>query len=219
MTNKLIRTTIVALVFLFASHLSAQNEYRAEIGILGGASYYLGDVNTQLFANNQFAYGLIYRHKFDTRLAFSGMWKNTNIVGSNGLISFKNKLNAFDFCFEFNFFDYENKVYRPNSKKHSLYLFAGLGGMFYPYESTNSFSMSLPVGIGYKIMLGDRFNLNFIWSNRLLLSDKMEGLAVLNNPYALNGTNVFNNDVLTTISVGLTYNILKKGCKCVKMNY
>lgn len=219
MTNKLIRTTIVAAMILFAGHASAQDEYRSEIGILGGVSYYQGDANTQLFANNQLAYGLLYRHKLDTRLAISGSWNKTLIAGMNGSVPFSNDINAFDVCGEFNFFDYENKVYRPNSKKHTLYLFAGIGGTLYPYSGATTFSMSMPFGLGYKIMLGKRFNLNFIWSNRWSFSDKLEGVPALNDAYGLNGTNNFNNDLLSTMSIGLTYNIFKKGCKCVKTSY
>lgn len=219
MTNKLIRTTIAASMLLFASLLSAQDEYRSEIGVLGGVSYYLGDANTQLFANNQTAYGLLYRHKLDTRLAVSGTWNKTMIKGLNGNVPFTNSINAFDVCGEFNFFDYENKVYRPNSKKQTLYMFAGFGATLYPYSGTSTFTMSVPFGLGYKVMLGKKFNLNLIWSNRLSFEDKLEGIPALNDAYGLNGTNNLNNDLLSTISIGLTYNIFKKGCKCVKTNY
>lgn len=75
---------------------------------------------------------------------------------------------------------------------------------------------SYPVGLGYKFMLGERLNLNLSWSNRLLLTDKMEGKSALNNANGLNGSNIFNNDLLSTFSVGLTYNIWKKSCNCLQ---
>ncbi len=220
MTFKLIRITFAAVLVLFVGIVKAQNEYRSEIGVLGGGSFYLGDANNQLFANNKTSFGLIYRQKLDTRLAITGSWNKTNVVGTGAGESFDNPINAIDLYGEFNFFDYDDKIYKPNSKKHSLFLFAGIGGMIFPYESVkpNTFMFSYIGGLGYKIMLGERFHLNFIWSQRLLLTDKMEGKSQLNNAKGLNGTNIFNNDMLSTFSVGLTYNIGKKKCKCLQMN-
>jgi hypothetical protein len=220
MTFKLIRITFAAVLVLFVGIVKAQNEYRSEIGVLGGGSFYLGDANNQLFANNKTSFGLIYRQKLDTRLAITGSWNKTNVVGTGAGVSFDNPINAIDLYGEFNFFDYDDKIYKPNSKKHSLFLFAGIGGMIFPYESVkpNTFMFSYIGGLGYKIMLGERFHLNFIWSQRLLLTDKMEGKSQLNNAGDLNGTNIFNNDMLSTFSVGLTYNIGKKKCKCLQMN-
>ncbi len=220
MTFKLIRITFAAVLVLFVGIVKAQYEYRSEIGVLGGGSFYLGDANNQLFANNKTSFGLIYRQKLDTRLAITGSWNKTNVVGTGAGESFDNPINAIDLYGEFNFFDYDDKIYKPNSKKHSLFLFAGIGGMIFPYESVkpNTFMFSYIGGLGYKIMLGERFHLNFIWSQRLLLADKMEGKSQLNNAKGLNGTNIFNNDMLSTFSVGLTYNIGKKKCKCLQMN-
>lgn len=228
MTFKIIRITTVAFWLLFIGTTKAQNEYRSEIGVLGGGSFYLGDANNQLFVKNQSAFGLIYRQKIDTRLAITASWNNTNVVGTgldvtNGTeVSFDNPINAIDLCGEFNFFDYDDKIYKPNSKKHSLFLFAGIGGMIYPYTNLTgtktTFMFSYTAGLGYKFMLGERFHLNFIWSQRLLLTDKMEGQYQLNNRNELNGSNLFNNDMLSTFLVGITYNIWKKKCKCLQMN-
>jgi len=214
MTFKLIRITIAAVLMVFVGTIKAQNEYRSEIGIMGGGSFYLGDANNQLFANSQPAFGLIYRQKFDTRFAITGIWNKTNVVGTG----FDNTINAYDLLGEFNFFDYDDKIYKPNSKKSTLYIYAGIGGMLFPYNTKPTFMFSYPVGVGYKFMLGERFHLNISWTQRLLLTDKMEGISGLNNANGLNGTNIFNNDMLSVFSVGLTYNIWKKGCNCLHIN-
>lgn len=220
MTFKIIRITIAAVLVLFVGIIKAQDEYRSEIGVLGGGSFYLGDANNQLFANNQPSFGLIYRQKLDTRLSITGIWNKTNVVGTGAGVNFDNPINAIDLYGEFNFFDYDDKIYKPNSKKYSLFIFAGIGGMIFPYTNLSgtktTFMFSYPVGVGYKFMLGERFHLNFIWSQRLLLTDKMEGKFQLNNANSLNGTNIFNNDMLSTFSIGLTYNIWKKSCDCLQ---
>ncbi len=222
MIFKLIRITFAAVFVFTVFSAKAQNEYRSEIGILGGGAYYLGDANSRLFANNQKAFGLIYRQKIDTRIAISGTWQNTSVAGAGAGVTFDNPVNAFDLCAEFNFFDYDDKIYKPNSRKQTVFVYAGIGGMLFPYTNVsgtkNTFMFSYPVGLGYKVMLGERFHLNVIWAHRLLLTDKMEGQYQLNNANNLNGSNILNNDVLSTFSVGLTYNIWKKSCKCLQTN-
>jgi len=204
----------VCLCFVFNS-LKAQDEYRSEIGVMGGGSYYLGDANNQLFTNNQLDYGLLFRQKLNTRLAMVACWNSTNVSGS----TFTNKVDAFDLAGEFNFFDYDDKAYKPDSRKQTFFLQAGLGFMMYPYNNASSIMFSYNLGIGYKIMLGKRFNLNLVWSNKLLLTDQMEGTKSLNNPNGLNGSNLFNNDVLSTFTVGISYDIFKKPCKCLQYKY
>jgi len=219
MIFKIVRTTFSALFILISVVSNAQqNEYRSEIGVLGGGSFYLGDANNRLFANNQSAFGLIYRQKIDTRLAVSGNWTQTKVVGSVAGVDFTNPINAVDLYGEFNFLDYDNKIYKPNSRKHSLYMFFGLGSMFIPYTGATTFSLSFPMGLGYKVMLGEKFHLNLIWSNRLSFSDKIEGVEALNNNAGLNGSNILNKDLLSTFSIGITYNILKKECNCLQTN-
>jgi hypothetical protein len=97
-----------------------------------------------------------------------------------------------------------------------------VGGMLIPYtnsEGTNTeFHFSYPMGIGYKIMWGQRLNINFIWTHTLLLTDKMEGISALNNNSGLNGSNLFNNDWISNFKIAITLNIWKKQCDCLQYN-
>ena len=156
---------------------------------------------------------MIYRQKFNPRLAAHLSWNSTIVAGS-GLIDdvnipFNNRVNAFDLAGEFNFFSYERKEYLPFSKTFTPFVFAGVGGVL-----GDSVGVSIPFGVGFKMMLGDRLNLNIMWSNRLMFNDNLEGKADFNDHAGLNGTNIFNNDMLSTLSVGITLNIWKKKCDC-----
>lgn len=224
MNFKIIRCLIAGFFLVLFNTLNAQNKeevYFSEIGLNGGTSFYLGDANSTLFKNPQLSGGLIYRQKFNPRLAAHVEWNYTTVKG-NGLLTdgsslaFNNTLNVIDLCGEFNFFSYERKEYLPFSKIFSPFIFAGIGGMLYNYKgvSLNFPKFSFPFGVGFKLMLGNRFNLNLMWTQRLLLSDQMEGVAEFNNPAELNGTNVFNNDLLSTFNIGITYNFWKKKCDC-----
>lgn len=214
MNFKLIRYAITGFLLLLAGLVNAQEDtYFAEIGVHGGTSYYLGDANNVLFKNAQLSYGLIYRQKFNPRLAAHLSWNSTIVAGS-GLIDdvnipFNNRVNAFDLAGEFNFFSYERKEYLPFSKTFTPFVFAGVGGVL-----GDSVGVSIPFGVGFKMMLGDRLNLNIMWSNRLMFNDNLEGKADFNDHAGLNGTNIFNNDMLSTLSVGITLNIWKKKCDC-----
>lgn len=215
MNFKLIRYAITGFLLLGAGLVNAQEDtYFAEIGVHGGSSYYLGDANNVLFKNAQLSYGLIYRQKFNPRLAAHLSWNSTAVAGKgrvdNVNVPFNNRVNAFDLAGEFNFFSYERKEYLPFSKTFTPFIFAGVGGALGNSVAT----MSLPFGVGFKMMLGDRLNLNIMWSNRLMFNDNLEGEADFNDHAELNGTNIFNNDMLSTLSVGITLNIWKKKCDC-----
>lgn len=241
MRFKLIGLLVFICIAFNFSNINAQEEnYRAEIGIHGGGSFYLGDANEKLFHNTQTTFGLIYRQKFNQRIAVHLNWYNSSVKGGGILpdgtmVEFNNPVNAIDFCGEFNFFDLEKKEYKPFSKVFSPFIFAGIGGILYKNFdlelSANEFnkdyphkfelseqrklSPSIPFGIGMKVMLGDRLNLNVMWSNRILFSDTLEGIEEsLNDPAKLNGTNIFNNDIFSTLSLGLTFNIWKDKCNC-----
>ena len=215
MNFKIIRYAITGFLLLLAGLVNAQEDtYFAEIGVHGGSSYYLGDANNVLFKNAQLSYGLIYRQKFNPRLAAHLSWNSTIVVGK-GIVDnvntpFNNRVNAFDLAGEFNFFSYERKEYLPFSKTFTPFIFAGVGGALGDSVAT----MSLPFGVGFKMMIGDRLNLNIMWSNRLMFNDNLEGKADFNDHEGLNGTSIFNNDMLSTLSVGITLNIWKKKCDC-----
>lgn len=223
---KLIRYAITGFLLLGAGLMNAQEDtYFAEIGVHGGSSYYLGDANNVLFKNAQLSYGLIYRQKFNPRLAAHLSWNSTAVAGKgivdNVNIPFNNRVNAFDLAGEFNFFSYERKEYLPFSKTFTPFVFAGVGTVIgnsietrLSEKITLPFGVSIPFGVGFKMMLGDRLNLNIMWSNRLMFNDNLEGKADFNDHAGLNGTNIFNNDMLSTLSVGITLNIWKKKCDC-----
>ena len=219
MNFKVIRYLLFTVLVVPALNGYAQEKYRGEIGPSAGTSFYIGDANTKLFANQNFTYGLQYRHKFNSRLAVTGEWNSTKVSGdatllNNTVVAFSSPVNAFDLSGEFNFFDLEDKPYKPFSQKYSTFIFAGVGSMLYDYEMQGQFKFSYLFGAGVKFMLGKRMNLNFRWSNRLLLTDQLEGIRSLNNIYDLNGSNLLNNDLLSTLSVGLTINIFKERCDC-----
>ncbi|MDD4968756.1 MAG: DUF6089 family protein [Paludibacter sp.] len=206
---KLIRLLIFSVFVLIAVQLSAQDVYRAEIGINGGGSYYLGEGNKTLSTNIQPAFSGFLRYRFDPRFAARIELTSATAAGTG----FKNPVFATDLCGEFNFFDFEKNQYKRFSKTFTPYIFAGIGMMSYKSDSSG-IAPSIPFGVGMKVKLGDRFNLNLQWATRLLLADNLENIPSMNNPSRLNGTNILNNDLLSTFTVGISFDFWKKECDC-----
>lgn len=223
---ELIKKTLTLYILLFgiSNFINAQETYRAEIGLQGGGAFYLGDANKQLFANTQPMYGFLYRQKFNQRIALQVNALVSNVMATGtvptfGTLSFENKINSIDGALEFNFFDLEKKSYNPFSRIFSPYIFAGAGMMNYVYSGVERFKPSYNAGLGMKFLLGDRWGLNLQWTNRLLLTDQMEGLPAFNNYLDMNGSNLLNNDILSTISLAITFNIWKDKCNCRNSHY
>ena len=221
MKFRLIRLLILSILAfitfpVFGQEKSDKNDYKAEIGIIGGASYYIGDASSTFFdyQNIKSALGGFFRYRIDNRIAFKGELISTVIAGSG----IENQAFAADIVGEYNFFDLEQDPYKRFSKIYSPYLLAGVGLMNYDYQTVNMTNPSFVFGLGMKLKLGNRLNLNLQWSNRLLLADNIEGVAKYNNMNNLNGLNIFNNDFISSLTIGVSFDIWKKECNCMNLH-
>lgn len=83
-------------------------------------------------------------------------------------------------------------------------------------------SVYVPVGIGLKWKFDDRWQLQVAWQHQIYFSDNVEGYlpgidftqddklteltqGVLNNSHDLNGFNILNNDLTSTLTIGISY--------------
>lgn len=221
MNLKRIRWSVLIAIISFSTQLSAQNwttdEYKAEIGANVGGSFCIGEANYNLFAFPKIAFGGFFRYKLNTRLALKADLYLTSIAG-NAIVP--NKVYVGDLTGEFNFFDLEKNSNKRYSKIYSPYIFTGLTLITDVYQSQKFPEFGIPFGVGIKVKLTDRMNFNAQWTNRLMFVDNLEGTAKINisdnynNPSGLNGSNIFNNDLLSTYTVGLSIDVWKKQCDC-----
>lgn len=218
---KLIRCLfLTVMMWVVTISLYAQEEiYTLEVGVHGGVSYFFGDVKAKPF-DFQADYGVLFRYLFNQRMSLQADFNHNSIQGDYEQkieapnVTINQNINALDFTFAFNFFDYIQLDYVLKSSDHTAYLFAGAGLIHLNNRNSNKLNISIPLGVGYKFLLYERLHLNVQWTHRLMLADNIEGYPELNNSLGMNGSNILNNDHLGTVTVGVSYGLFRRKCKC-----
>lgn len=87
----------------------------------------------------------------------------------------------------------------------------------------------IPVGIGVKWKFSPRWQLQACWQHQIYFSDNIEGYmlgydkpeaiqnygpSILNNANDLNGFNIFNNDVVSSLTVGIVFEFGERDQMC-----
>ena len=118
-------TLLLSILFLCISTTESNAQYQPnqEFGILGGAGYYIGDMNSTHFNNSRIAGGITYRKNFDRRFSFKSSALYTNVyaddknsndaIKENRNLHFKSDIIELSGQMEFNFLPYEtgNSLY------------------------------------------------------------------------------------------------------------
>jgi hypothetical protein len=148
-----------------------------------------------------------------------------------------------DLTGEYNFFPFGWNTYDVRVKNVTPYISLGLGMTVhntfanskegaYPdvhFKDMNKldYAMYIPVGVGLKWRFADRWHFEMLWQHNLYMlnGDGMEGVVDVNNPgllddsYQLNGSNVMNNDVTSTFTLGVVFEFAAKKRKCPYCNF
>jgi len=126
---------VVALMLLVLGQFLAPKEANAqviEVGVSGGLSYYMGDINPRKpFNQSRLGYGLLVRYYDNTRWAFRLAYSNLQLEGSDESanyraergLSFTTNVHDIALVAEFNFLDYFTGSKRSYV---SPYIFGGI---------------------------------------------------------------------------------------------
>ncbi|MDR0829898.1 MAG: hypothetical protein LBN95_07285 [Prevotellaceae bacterium] len=185
-------------------------KYYLEAGVLGGGSFYLGDVNEKLFANMLPTFGAFVKYKFN------GHWeiKLQSTAGQAGIGEFDGKFSKTTFVDvaaigEFNFFNFAVGQLEPYSSKVAPYIFAGVGASFF----NGGVAPIVPFGLGVKYHFGKRWNIGAYWGmTKTLWNDNFD---LVDNPLKLNKGMWNNNDWYSTVGVYISINCFEICKACI----
>lgn len=222
--RKTIAFLILALTPLAAAvHAQDDTEYRMELGVATGVSFYMGDANQTFYRNSNFMGGIVARYIVNPRFAIKADLTMAGISGSSNNmkdhtfpeeITFSRKLIDFGVQFEGNFLAYGTTTYNDCHRLVPYYLI-GLGLTFAPKPAKNDFAANFPVGIGVKYKLTKRLNIGLEWTMRFSTSDRLDVSSKAGeDPFQIKSGFMKNKDSYSYTMLTLTYDIFAKPCDC-----
>lgn len=200
--------------------LSAQpKQFFCELGIRGGTGYYVGECASHVFNHPRWSAGGEARYKFDQRwsLRMQGLVHDIYIPTSKNA-GYDKMIGNIDVAAEFNFFRMGAKQYDKRVRPYSPFIFLGIGTSVFRYEKKPTAAAYIPLGIGFRWKFSQHCGLNLAWQHNIYFSDKLEGQKLNNNRYELNGSNIFNNDLTSQITLGIVFEFVPKKKICLVCN-
>lgn len=223
---------LLCLVLMLAFNCRALAEYNHEIGVSGGAAFYLGDANkSALFNRADYSVGGLYRYNIDTRWALkltvryariAGDTRDFNYILPNGqdYASFERGLVDSNVAVEFNFFDIGESKYYKARYVATPYIMVGVGLTAYNnlYGGDNVYNVNIPLGIGGKWKINKRFTLGLEWTITKLFTDRLDVTdatnEILDNPYKVSSTGFFDTDWYSVANLYLSINLFETNKFC-----
>jgi hypothetical protein len=209
---------ILGILFLAISS-TAFSQTKAELGLFGGASYYLGDINPKKqFYSSSFALGGIYRYNFNSRYSLrAGMLFSSLSADDKDFdnsyqqargASFETDLIDLSVQVEFNF----QSFWSPKRTKSKTLVPYVTGGIGYIAPSSTSSSFTIPMGVGLKTNLPGRWTAALEWGFRKSFTDNLD---YLDDPNDFNESSlIHNNDWVSFVGVMISYKIFPDNEEC-----
>jgi len=228
--KRLILIILTAVLILMPAGMKGQ-AYRMELGLLGGASSYMGDANASNPLMNEHAtFGLLGRYNLSGNLALKANLLSGGISGStigdagaylNGVeLKFNRRFVDAGIQFELGFYQYGVPGYKAGASRICPYISAGLGITGYKSDKTR-ICANIPFGVGVKAKVMPRLNVGCEWSFRKTLADDLDYAAgtsgfQLNNLWAGTGSWNKNKDWYSVLNVYVTFDLYGIGSDCYK---
>ncbi|MCX6234586.1 MAG: DUF6089 family protein [Bacteroidetes bacterium] len=192
------RFFLILPLILIVSTLFGQ---KGELGLFGGGSYYVGDINpVKHFLQSKAAFGIFYRYNIDTRVALQASYNRGKLVGDDAVarwiperqLKFESIINDFSARFEFNFLDY---FIGSTRSYFTTFIFCGIslftfnpkadGVALRPLttEGVNysKISIAMPFGLGFKYSLGENLGIGAEWGMRKTATDYIDDVSTIYN--------------------------------------
>ena len=232
MISKIKKINLVILLIL--ASLFVHGQRKGDIGVFGGLSYYLGEINPTIqFQENLPSYGIFYRHIFDLRYSIKTSIYHGEISAHDKNSRYKYQIQR-DHSFNLSFIDISSMVefnflpYVSTSMKYNFapYVTAGLAYMS-PLSEGPKGTMSIPFGLGFKYNITERLSTGVEWTLRNTFSDEIDGLGEYpDDPVLIEFMSdeladsyrqeslFYRNDMYSFAGLFITYKIAYKRYKC-----
>lgn len=209
--------TLLFFFLVLSSFQSVSGQRKSDIGIIGGTSYYLGDLNSSRHFNSPSpAAGLLWRYNFNARnsLRFSGIYAGLKGDPSDFDEPFPNsphqafttRLIDAGLSTEFNFRPYLPTGTRKD--RYAPYVSAGLG---YSVVLGGPSTLNLSFGGGFKYNVTTRLSAGAEWTFRKTFMDELDNVQ---NPGTENNFGFHNKDWFSIVGIFVTYKLWDWGLDC-----
>ncbi len=221
-----ISVALALLATFLPTKTMAQEDYRFDIGAGLGMTGYLGDANTaNLWSEPGWDFEVLFRYIANPRWAFKTNFyagnlrgdssKMTNVFPGGETFSFSTTFYELGEMVEFNFFNYGmGETYRK-LKRISPYIAAGIGMTIWSIDGKTGAAFNIPLGVGLKYKLSQRWNIGFEFLMKKTFSDRLDG-EQLKDPYGIKSSFMKNTDWYSTMSLTISYEFSKR---CAVCNY
>ena len=212
---------------LIFTNLKAQP--KAEIGGFLGTSYYLGDINpSRHFYSMQLSGGAIYKYNINNRftirlsaLAVQLKAKDADFTDAYRLsrnYSLDKMIIEAGTQLEINFLPF---ILSKVKDRFTPYMLVGLAGFSMHSSQASSFQICLPLGIGVKLALDDRFEIGLEYALRKTFTAYLDGIDS-KTQFAFSpkqNSSILNNDWYFLSGVVLTYRFFNGQIACRAYKY
>ena len=223
------RSNLVITVMMICCCFTAAAEddgYLMEVGLGGGGSFYMGDVNSRLYNNTNGVISAVARYNVNPRFALKANLSSAGISGSSenayGVLPgdgqvFSRTLYDFGIQVEWGFCGYGMEGWN-GCHRVAPYGLVGVGMAFAPKPARNDFAANFPVGLGVRYKMSDRVNVGLEWTMRFSTSDRLDvtsaGGTTLEDPFTIKGKGIKNKDSYSFTMLYVTFDVFKRPCNC-----
>lgn len=227
--NKIFRKCLCALAIAAALmsgsfRISAQEDYRFDIGGGIGMTGYLGDANSaNLYQNPKWDLELLFRYILNPRWNFKTNFyvgalggdssKMTNVFPSGESYKFSTTFYELGETVEFHFFEYGMGEYYRKLKRWTPYIAAGLSATMWGVDGHTYAGFTIPLGVGFKFKPSRRLNLGLEFLMKKTFSDRLDG-DNLRDPLMIKSAFAKNTDWYSTLTLTISYEFSKRCAVC-----
>ncbi len=197
------RKILISFLFTVLLVPCSYAQKSGDLGIIGGVTYYIGDLNPSLpFRMSKPAFGILYRQNFNSRISLRAQCIRGTVAGSDAVskanpernLNFESVITEGGLQLEINFFEYY-----IGSRMHCItpYLFGGVSVFFFdPYgnvKGTNLqlqpmttegqgtpyklYAFSMPFGLGVKYSVNKFVGVGAEWGMRKTTTDYLDDVS------------------------------------------